>query len=159
MYRSFKFLLRPTRRQQTALAACLEDHRALYNAALTERREAYRMRTVSIRYTRSASGTLDSPGTRVAQKTGLNRSILNAGWGLFLRILTHKAESAGRELIAVNPAGTSRTCAACGHCTAGNRVSQAEFRCQACDYAAHADVNAARNILRAGLALRVAGAA
>ncbi|HEY3687633.1 MAG TPA: transposase [Streptosporangiaceae bacterium] len=106
--------------------------------------------------TRSASGTLDSPGTNVAQKTGLNRSILDAGWGLFLRILTYKAESAGRVLIAVNPAGTSRTCWACGHRAGGNRVSQAEFRCRACGHTAHADVNAARNILRAGLALRAA---
>ncbi|MFD0855073.1 helix-turn-helix domain-containing protein, partial [Actinomadura adrarensis] len=32
--RSFKFLLRPTARQAGALAACLEDHRQLYNAAL-----------------------------------------------------------------------------------------------------------------------------
>ncbi|MFF5107725.1 zinc ribbon domain-containing protein [Streptosporangium sp. NPDC000509] len=64
------------------------------------------------------------------------------------------AESAGRELIAVNPANTSRTCARCGHCVKDNRVSQAEFHCQRCAHVAHADVNAATNILRAGLALR-----
>ncbi|NUW30385.1 transposase [Nonomuraea sp. SMC257] len=89
-----------------------------------------------------------------AAKSGLNRSILDAGWGVFLTILSHKAESAGRELIAVNPANTSRTCAECGHCARENRVTQAEFRCQQCGYEAHADVNAAINILRAGLALR-----
>ncbi|MBN6057009.1 transposase [Nonomuraea sp. RK-328] len=89
-----------------------------------------------------------------AAKSGLNRSILDAGWGVFLTILSHKAESAGRELIAVNPANTSRTCAECGHCAKENRVTQAEFRCQQCGYEAHADVNAAINILRAGLALR-----
>ncbi|TKK81267.1 IS200/IS605 family element transposase accessory protein TnpB [Herbidospora galbida] len=94
-----------------------------------------------------------------AAKSGLNRSILDAGWGVFLAILSHKAESAGRELIAVNPANTSRTCARCGHCAADNRVSQAEFRCGTCGHVAHADVNAAQNILRAGLALRGAVAA
>ncbi|MEU3164155.1 transposase [Streptosporangium sp. NPDC006930] len=104
--------------------------------------------------TRSASGTLQAPGTNVAQKAGLNRSILDAGWGVFLTILSHKAESAGRELIAVNPANTSRTCARCGHCAKENRVTQAEFACTACGHTAHADVNAATNILRAGLALR-----
>ncbi|MFF5206097.1 RNA-guided endonuclease InsQ/TnpB family protein [Streptosporangium sp. NPDC000396] len=109
--------------------------------------------------TRSASGTLEAPGTNVAAKSGLNRSILDAGWGVFLRVLGYKAESAGRELIAVNPANTSRTCAQCGHCAAENRVSQAVFRCTACGHAAHADVNAARNILRAGLALREAAKA
>jgi putative transposase len=41
--RSYKFLLRPTAKQVAALEACLEDTRQLYNAALEERREAWRM--------------------------------------------------------------------------------------------------------------------
>jgi len=41
--RAYKFLLRPTAKQLAALEACLEDHRLLYNAALEERREAWRM--------------------------------------------------------------------------------------------------------------------
>ncbi|WP_326645328.1 transposase [Streptosporangium sp. NBC_01755] len=94
-----------------------------------------------------------------AAKSGLNRSILDAGWGVFLTILSYKAESAGRELIAVNPAHTSRTCSRCGHCTKENRRTQAEFACTACGHSAHADVNAAINILRAGLALREAARA
>jgi putative transposase len=109
--------------------------------------------------TRSASGTAEQPGRNVAQKSGLNRGILDAGWGVFLTILAHKAESAGRELIAVNPANTSRTCARCGHVAKDNRVTQAEFACTACGHATHADVNAAINILRAGLALREAAQA
>ncbi|MFF4411996.1 zinc ribbon domain-containing protein [Streptosporangium sp. NPDC001559] len=78
---------------------------------------------------------------------------------MFLTILSYKAESAGRELIAVNPAHTSRTCAACGHRAKENRLTQAEFACTACGHTAHADVNAAVNILRAGLALRRAARA
>jgi putative transposase len=109
--------------------------------------------------TRSASGTVEAPGRNVAQKAGLNRSILDAGWGVFLTILAHKAESAGRELIAVEPRNTSRTCARCGHCAKDNRLTQAEFACTACGHTAHADVNAAINILRAGLALREAAEA
>ncbi|WP_329251603.1 transposase [Actinoallomurus sp. NBC_01490] len=109
--------------------------------------------------TRSAAGTRDAPGAGVAAKSGLNRSILDASWGIFLTILTNKAESAGRELIAVNPAGTSRTCSRCGHCAKDNRLTQAEFACTACGHIAHADVNAAINILRAGLALRDAAQA
>ncbi|WP_245740030.1 RNA-guided endonuclease InsQ/TnpB family protein [Nonomuraea maritima] len=96
---------------------------------------------------------------RAAAKAGLNKSILDASWGVFLTVLAHKAESAGRELIAVNPAHTSRTCARCGHCAKENRLTQAEFACTACGHAAHADVNAAKNILRAGLALRRAAEA
>ncbi|MEU8248484.1 transposase [Nonomuraea sp. NPDC048916] len=104
--------------------------------------------------TRSASGTAEAPGRNVAAKSGLNRSILDAGWGVFLTVLAYKAESASRKLIAVNPAGTSRTCTRCGHCAKENRLTQAEFACTACGHTAHADVNAAINILRAGLALR-----
>ena len=101
---------------------------------------------------RSAKGTVDAPGVNVAAKSGLNRSILDAGWAQFLSILTAKAEDAGRTVIAVNPQHTSQRCNACGHTAKDNRVTQAEFRCQSCGHTAHADVNAALNILRAGLA-------
>ncbi|MGH9125195.1 MAG: RNA-guided endonuclease InsQ/TnpB family protein, partial [Acidimicrobiales bacterium] len=89
-----------------------------------------------------------------AAKAGLNRSIHDAGWGQLLRYLAYKAEEAGRQLIAVDPRNTSRTCAVCGHCEKDNRPSQAVFRCQACGHQAHADINAAINILRAGQAQR-----
>jgi putative transposase len=91
---------------------------------------------------------------RQAQKSGLNKSILDAGWGVFLSVLTAKAENAGRELIPVNPANTSRTCPHCGHCVKENRPSQAVFDCQRCQYVGHADTVGAINILRAGTALR-----
>lgn len=103
---------------------------------------------------RSARGSIGHPGTNVAAKAGLNRSIADAGWGQLLRFLMYKAEDAGRELIAVDPRNTSRTCSACGHCEKDNRQCQAVFRCLGCGYVAHADTNAAVNILRAGLALR-----
>ncbi|MGN9803680.1 RNA-guided endonuclease InsQ/TnpB family protein [Micromonospora sp. L32] len=109
--------------------------------------------------TRSASGTAESPGRNVAQKSGLNRSILDAGWGVFLNVLHVKAESAGRTVVEVAPRNTSRTCSRCGHCGGENRASQARFRCVACGYVAHADVNAAVNILRAGLARQAAESA
>jgi putative transposase len=57
--------------------------------------------------TRSAAGTIEKPGRNVAAKSGLNKSILDAGWGVFFAILTDKAESAGRTVIAVDPRNTS----------------------------------------------------
>jgi putative transposase len=66
-------------------------------------------------------------------------------------MITYKAESAGRTVIAIDPRHTSRTCAHCGHIAAGNRRG-ARFACLACGYQSHADVNAAINILRAGRA-------
>jgi len=93
------------------------------------------------------------PNGQVA-KSGLNKSILDAGWGVFLSVLTAKAENAGRDVISVNPANTSRTCPDCGHCAKGNRPSQAVFTCQQCGFTGHADTVGAINILRAGTALR-----
>ncbi|MFF1570082.1 RNA-guided endonuclease InsQ/TnpB family protein [Streptomyces sp. NPDC058293] len=92
-------------------------------------------------------------------KTGLNRSIADAGWGAFLTILTAKAESAGREVIAVDPRNTSRQCPACGHTSAENRPTQEEFHCVSCGHTAHADTVGATNVLRAGLVRREAAAA
>lgn len=91
-----------------------------------------------------------------AAKASLNRSIHDAGWGVFLTILAAKAESAGREVIAVDPRNTSRRCPECGHVAKGNRPSQETFCCVACGHAAHADVVGAINVLRAGLVRREA---
>lgn len=92
-------------------------------------------------------------------KSGLNRSISDAGWGQFVSILRAKAEDAGRTWIEVNPRHTSDGCECCGHAAPENRVSQGEFVCQRCAHTAPADQHAARNILRAGLALHAATAA
>ncbi|GAA0719635.1 RNA-guided endonuclease TnpB family protein [Dactylosporangium roseum] len=89
-----------------------------------------------------------------AAKSGLNKSILDAGWGVLVNAILVKAEEAGREVVFVNPANTSRRCARCGHTAAGNRVAQAKFECLACGHVDHADRNAALNILRAGTAHR-----
>jgi putative transposase len=70
MRRAYKFLLRPTSRQARLLAECLEDHRQLYNAALEERREAWRMRRVSTSYGRQAGQV---PAIRAADPCGQGR--------------------------------------------------------------------------------------
>ena len=103
--------------------------------------------------TRSAKGTAARPAINVAAKSGLNRSILDAGWGILERMLAYKAEDAGRQLVKVNPRHTSQRCASCGHVAADNRAG-ADFECTACGHRDHADLNAAINILRAGLAQR-----
>lgn len=93
--------------------------------------------------TRSARGVLAAPGKNVRAKAGLNRSILENGWGALVRRLEQK--TAGR-VEKIHPAFTSQTCSACGHREPGNRKSQAVFSCCACRMSANADVNAARNI-------------
>ena len=104
---------------------------------------------------RSAAGTAEEPGTNVAQKRGLNRSIQNAAWSMLRTRLEQKASAATSPalVVAVNPAYTSQRCAACGHTAGGNRESQAVFSCRSCGHQANADVNAAQNINAAGLAV------
>ncbi|MFD8461247.1 RNA-guided endonuclease InsQ/TnpB family protein [Streptomyces antimycoticus] len=89
-----------------------------------------------------------------ASKAGLNRSTNDADWGVFLAILNAKAESAGREVMTVDPRNTSRRCPACGHTAKENRPTQEKFHCVACGHHAHADAVGALNVLRAGLARR-----
>lgn len=105
----------------------------------------------------AADGTWEPNGA--VAKSGLSKSILDAGWGVFLSVLRAKAESAGRVVAEVSPHHTSQMCSRCGHVAAGNRVTQARFSCLACGHQSHADLNAAQNILRAGLALQAARAA
>lgn len=103
--------------------------------------------------TRSAKGTIDQPGKNVRQKTGLNRAIRDKGWGKLALALEHAARYHGAEIIKVPAAYTSQTCHACKHVDPKSRESQAVFRCTACGHQDNADVNAAKNILAAGLAV------
>ena len=104
----------------------------------------------------------DNPGRYLPNgaraKSGLSRSIGDAGWGGFVSILRAKAEDAGRIWIEVDPRHTSDGCEQCGYAAAENRVTQALFVCQQCSHRAQADEMAARNILRAGLALHAQAA-
>jgi IS605 OrfB family transposase len=107
---------------------------------------------------KSAKGTLDNPGRNVKAKSGLNRSILDQGWGEFRRQLEYKSVWKGGALVAVSPKNTSRCCPQCKNTTADNRRSQAEFICTICDYSNNADLVAAVNINEAGHVLSARGA-
>lgn len=87
---------------------------------------------------------------------GLNRSILEQGWGAFERTLGYKLEERGGTLVKVNPAFTSQECSACGAIDKASRESQASYACRSCGFTEHADTNAAINILRRGTAFMLA---
>lgn len=107
--------------------------------------------------TRSAKGTLQQPGKMVRQKRGLNRSILDQGWGEFRRQLQYKLAWRGGVMVAVPPQNTSQTCPDCGHVSPDNRRTQARFQCIGCGYTNHADVVGAIIILERGLRLLACG--
>ena len=106
----------------------------------------------------SASGTMENPGRNVRVKSGLNKSILDQGWGEFVRQLEYKLGWLGGVLLRVAPQYTSQKCSQCGHISKDNRKTQAKFKCMACGFEANADHNAALNILAAGHAVSACGA-
>ena len=71
----------------------------------------------------------EAPGRSFAAKAGLNRVVLDAGFGLLEQMILAKAEEAGRRVVRVNPRFSSQECSHCGHVACGARH--------------HADVNAA----------------
>jgi putative transposase len=108
--------------------------------------------------TASARGTAAEPGQSVAQKAGLNRSILASAWGQ-IKLFTHyKARRAGKLCIVVPPHYSSQTCAPCQHTAAENRLIQSEFLCQRCGYQDDADINAATVLAQRGVAAILSGA-
>lgn len=107
--------------------------------------------------TKSASGTVAAPGRNVRAKSGLNKSILDQGWGEFRRQLEYKTTWRGGYFVAVDPRNTSRTCPCCGHISAENRKTQALFCCIKCGHEANADHVGALNVLAAGHAVIACG--
>jgi putative transposase len=88
-----------------------------------------------------------------AAKSGLNKAILSKGWYQFELALKSASRYTGTQVVKVAAAFTSQRCSACGHVDPKSRESQAVFRCTHCSHHEHADVNAARNVLAAGLAV------
>ncbi len=97
--------------------------------------------------TASAKGTMNEPDRRVRRYAGLNKAILNTGWG----VLKYKLGYKSARLIEVNPQYTSQTCSRCGFIDKNNRPTQEKFKCLACGHADNADINAALNILASGI--------
>ena len=106
---------------------------------------------------RSSRGNSVQHGKKVAQKSGLNRSILDQGWGEFRRQLDYKVMWNGGVLLVVPPHYTSQTCPCCGHISKDNRQTQAKFMCVECGYENHADVVGAINVLERGYRLLACG--
>lgn len=100
---------------------------------------------------KSASGTIENPGTNVVQKRGVNRSISHQGWGMFFEMLEYKMQRKGGIFIKVPSNNTSNTCNDCNCTDRFARISQSEFWCPNCGHRANADTNAACNIRDKGL--------
>ena len=91
----------------------------------------------------------------MAKNHKLARAIADAGWRLFRTLLESKARMYGREVKIISRwLPTSQSCSACGHQGGKKDLSVRAWRCSACGTEHDRDLNAARNILAAGLAER-----
>ena len=82
----------------------------------------------------------------MVQNHHLAKSILDGGWGYLKQQLAFKAAEAGRELVLVNPAYTSKTCSSCGQIFENLTLADRWVECD-CGLSLDRDINAARNIL------------
>jgi putative transposase len=102
--------------------------------------------------TASAKGTVEEPGKNVAQKAGLNKSILDTAPGSLLRMLDYKAEEAGCQVVKLNTLKwrPSQTCPSCG-CIHKKSLNERVHECKRCGFTASRDEAAALLMLRVGL--------
>jgi putative transposase len=90
----------------------------------------------------------------MVRNRSLAKAISDCGWGTFRRMITYKAERAGRHVILVDRwYPSSKTCSSCGHLLAELTLTTRHWTCPACRTRHERDINAANNILAAGLAV------
>jgi putative transposase len=94
----------------------------------------------------------------MVRNRSLAKAISDCGWGKFRRQLEYKCERAGRSLVVIDRwYPSSKTCSACGHLLASLSLTTRTWQCPSCGTRHDRDVNAAKNILAAGLAVSACG--
>ena len=142
------------RRKGSANRAKARRRRARIEAKIAARRADFHHKAA-----RSLVGAYDRIGVeklavkrlsrrgRGRRKTGLNRSIIDAGWGRFLRVLTWQATKAGKQVVALPAGGSTQQCSDCGTKAKPRlELSDRVFSCQECGLVLERDRNAARNL-------------
>ena len=99
--------------------------------------------------TASAAGTVEEPGTKVRQKAGLNREILDTAPAALLQKIAYKVEETGGQYLEAPTRilKPSQTCPPCG-ARVKKTLSERWHRCHNCGYEDDRDVAAARVVLR-----------
>ena len=86
----------------------------------------------------------------MVQNHHLAKSINDASWSYFAKMLSYKVERTNGQLIKINPQNTSRTCSQCGNIQ-NMSLANREFKCLKCSFVCHRDLNASINIDTVGL--------
>jgi len=101
---------------------------------------------------KSSKGNEIVHGKKVKQKSGLNRTILNASFYQFAAMLQYKQTMLNDKLfVKVNPAYTSLECSRCENRDKKNRPKQDKFECTKCGFKINPDIQASFTILKRGL--------
>ena len=88
----------------------------------------------------------------------LAKSISDSGWGEFRSLLEYKAAWYGKQFVVIDRfAPTSKVCSECGHLLASLSLGTRHWTCPDCGTLHDRDINAAKNILAAGLAVKACG--
>jgi putative transposase len=92
--------------------------------------------------------------TIMVRNRSLAKAISDCGWGTFRAMLAYKAARYGRHLTVIDRwYPSSKTCSACGHLLAELSLKTRTWQCPSCGTRHDRDINAAKNILAAGLAV------
>ena len=131
---------------QMRIQQARDTHLHQVSAALSRRYETIAVEDLRLgNMTRSARGTVEKPGTNVAQKAGLNRSLLDAAPGKLIRMIAYKVERTGGRMVRVDPRNTSQVCSSCGAIV--RKALEVRRHVCSCGVDLHRDHNAALNVL------------
>jgi putative transposase len=101
--------------------------------------------------TKSSKGTVENPGKNVKAKSGLNKSILDAGLSMFKAMVGYKAKWSGKELVKIaRDFPSSKLCFNCGEKNTELILSDRVWTCSNCNSVNDRDENAAKNIKKEG---------
>jgi putative transposase len=101
---------------------------------------------------KSSKGNEITHGKKVKQKSGLNRTIVNASFYQFVSMIHYKTTMLNDKLfVKVNPQYTSQECSQCGNIDKANRPKQDKFKCTTCNFEINPDIQASKTILKRGL--------
>lgn len=146
-------------RVHARIADARRDFQHKLSTRLIRENQTISVETLAVKnMSRSAKGTTEKPGRKVKQKSGLNKSILDASWSEFIRQLEYKAAWYGKEIIGIDRwYPSSKRCSACGFILKDLSLKTRSWLCPECGSHHDRDINAARNILAAGLAVSALG--
>jgi transposase len=146
----YRYRIYPSPGHQKALARVFGCTRVVYNDCLRLREACH---AAGEKISDNQAIYAEDIAVSGLARTRLARSVHDAGWSQFLRLIEEKAAHYGREFRRIGRfEPTSQVCSACGVKDGPKPLHVRQWSCLACETVHDRDVNAAKNILAAGRA-------